>query len=334
MNIFVIHSGTDKSVDTTVKAINTIAKLKVKAAKAKTEEQARAAAREVEAAIKFNRFPEEPLDDIDGSKIANVCRLNYRSIWKPEAKRLIKSAHIVLYIVDQKGYVSKNIAWELRLAKKLKKAIVILNEKNDKINSAIHDKDPFTKVEKNKYKVIKSLEELFQIIDDYEEGKYINLFNEGKKDPQWLFEQYKLFSDTSEALVSRRQNVNSFYITANTAIITIAATAFGLNSNLLSQLIITLVLSFPGIMLNISWLKLLESYSLLNSSKMKILGLLEKELAASLFDAEWQVMGNEYNVKRYVSFSEREKYLPIIFNSVFIIVDIICAMILLYKYVL
>ena len=87
-------------------------------------------------------------------------------------------------------------------------------------------------------------------------------------------------------------------------------------------------------MLNISWLKLLESYSLLNSSKMKILGLLEKELAASLFDAEWQVMGNEYNVKRYVSFSEREKYLPIIFNSVFIIVDIICAMILLYKYVL
>lgn len=117
MNIFVIHSGTDKSVDTTVKAINTIAKLKVKAAKAKTEEQARAAAREVETAIKFNRFPEEPLDDIDGSKIANVCRLNYRSIWKPEAKRLIKSAHIVLYIVDQKAMSAKTSPGSFALPK-------------------------------------------------------------------------------------------------------------------------------------------------------------------------------------------------------------------------
>lgn len=333
MNIFVIHSGSDKSAATTVDRINKISKLKEKAAKAKTTEEAEKALREVEAAIKFSQFPADELDDIDGSRIANVCLLNKRRIWKPEAKRRIKSSNIVLYLVDKKGFTSKNIAWEIRQAKKMKKAILILNSNAYPMNPAINDKDPYTKAVSNKRHVIKTLGELFEIIDNYELGKYINLFNEDKKDPARLFEQYKLFSDTSEALVSRRQNVNSFYITANTAIITIVATAFGLNSNLLSQLIITLVLSFPAILLNFSWLKLLESYSLLNSSKMKILGLLEKELAASLFDAEWQVMGNQYNAKRYVSFSEREKNLPIIFNCVFIIVDIICAIIILSQYI-
>lgn len=296
MNVFIIHSGTDKdNVAEKEIAINAIN------------------------------------DENAGCKKANVLLLKYRQFWKPEVKKLIKSAQIVLYILSEDGHRSKNIDWEIRQAKKQQKAIVIWNEGGYKLNDSLYENDPFTKKPDCIGKEIKTIEELFEIIENYENGKHIHLFNTNDIEPEKLFEQYKLFSDTSESLVARRQNVNSFYITANTALITIAATAFSLNNNLISQLVITIVLSLPGILLNISWLKVMESYSLINSSKMKILGMLEKKLAASLFDAEWEAMSNKYNKQRYVSFSDREKHLPIIFNWVFVIVDIICAVIMLFE---
>lgn len=265
---------------------------------------------------------------------ANVLLLEYRRIWKPEAKKLLKSAQIVLYIVGQDGYKSKNIDWEIKKAKKLGKAIIALRtDKNYAWNETLYEKDPFTKDDKFIATKIESVDELIAITEKYEKGDYIHLINEDC-DQQNLFEQYKLFSDTSEALVTRRQNVNSFYITANTALITIAATAFTINDNLAAQLLLTIVLSLPGILLNRSWLKILESYALINSSKMKILGILEKRLAASLFDAEWQVMSNRYNKQKYVSFSDGEKHIPKIFNWAFILVDVICIVVLILKYAL
>ena len=271
----------------------------------------------------------------NGNKKANVLLLEYRRIWKPEVKKLIKSAQIVLYILSKDGYKSKNIDWEIRQAKKQQKAIVVLNEgKKYTLNKTLYEKDPFTKEDILIGKEIESIVELFKIIEDYENGEHIHLFNEDEIEPEKLFEQYKLFSDTSESLVARRQNVNSFYITANTALITIAATAFSLNNNLFSQLIITIALSIPGILLNRSWLKILESYGLINSSKMKILGMLEKKLSASLFDAEWRVMSNQYNKQQYTSFADGEKHIPKIFNAVFILVDIICIAVFIIKFVL
>ena len=296
MNVFIIHSGTDKE---------NVAKKE----------------------IEINAIN----DDTRGRKKANVLLLKYRLFWKPEVKKLIKSAQIVLYILSEDGHKSKNIDWEIRQAKKQQKAIVILNEKDYTLNESLLEKDPFTKKPECVGTEITTVKELFGIIDDYESGKHIHLFNGNEIEPEKLFEQYKLFSDTSESLVARRQNVNSFYITANTALITIAATAFSLNDNLIAQMVITIVLSVPGILLNLSWLKVMESYSLINSSKMKILGMLEKKLSASLFDAEWEAMSNKYNKQRYVSFSDRERNLPIIFNWVFVIVDIICAAIILVR---
>ena len=153
---------------------------------------------------------------------------------------------------------------------------MVLNEKAHQLNESLYEKDPFTKERMLVCEEVRTMAELLEIIDNYENGKHIHLFNEEELQPEKLFEQYKLFSDTSESLVTRRQNVNSFYITANTELITIAATAFSLNSHLFSQLIITIILSLPGILLNQSWLKVLEAYSLINSSKMKILGMIEK----------------------------------------------------------
>ena len=264
---------------------------------------------------------------------ANVLLLKYRLFWKQEVKKLMKSAQIVLYLAGENGHKSRNIDWEIREAKRQQKAIVVLRQsKSNILNKPLFEKDPFTKEPVLIATEIHKIEELADITDSYENGKYIHLINEDCSQDN-LFEQYKMFSDTSEALVSRRQNVNSFYISANTALITIAATAFSMNDNLLSQLLITLALSLPGILLNRSWLKTLESYALINSSKMKILGILEKKLSASLFDAEWEVMSNQYNKKRYISFSDGEKHIPKIFNWAFVMVDVVCVIVLLATYV-
>lgn len=298
MNIFIIHSGTD---------IENV----------------------IEKKSQINKIND------NGKKKASVLLLKYRKFWKHEAKKLIKSAQVVLYILSEDGHKSKNIDWEINQAKKQQKAIVILNEgKKFKLNESLREKDPFTKEVGTIGKEIASVEELYEIIDNYENGEYIHLFNDDNVDPEKLFEQYKLFSDTSESLVTRRQNVNSFYITANTALFTVAVTVFSLNANLISQIIITMVLSIPGILLNGSWLKVMESYSLINSSKMKILGMIEKRLSASLFDAEWEIMSNKYNKQRYISFSDREKTLPKIFNALYITIDVICAAFIVFKFLL
>lgn len=163
------------------------------------------------------------------------------------------------------------------------------------------------------------------------------LFNEkidlsGNMD--YLLEQYKIFSETAEALVTRRQNMNSFYITANTALITVGATVFALSDekNVLSKLIIVLALSVPGIMLNFSWRRTLDSYFINNRGKMKILSLIEKRLPASLYDAEWKAMKNKYSKEKYVSFTESEKGLAFIFIFFYIAIDIVAAIVLLLLY--
>ena len=261
---------------------------------------------------------------------ANILLLEYRKIWRPEVRRLMKSAQMILYIVGKESYKSRHINWELKEAIKLNKSVVYLKiEDTYRLNKVLQAKDPFTKEDIELADRVFNVQELVDIIMSYENGKYINLINDNTSNDS-LFEQYRMFSDTSEALVNRRQNVNSFYITANTALITIAATAFSLNGDLISKLVITIVLTIPGILLNHSWAKILESYGIINSSKMKILGMLERQLAASLYDAEWQAMSNKYNKKQYISFTDGEKSIPSIFNGVYIVVDLICIAFLLY----
>jgi hypothetical protein len=301
MNIFIIHSGRDK--------------VEVDKVKTKIIEGCKAS------------------DDGKETK-ANILVLEYndkkRKIWKPEAKRLMKLAQMILYVVGEDGHESGNINWELREALRQKKTIVVyrLNE-NYELNKVLIQKAPFTLEKQCVADEVLNIDELCKIIKKYDNNEDVSLLH-NDMDANILFEQYKMFSETSEALVNRRQNVNNFYITANTALITIAATAFSLNGDMVSKLIITIVLTLPGILLNQSWTKILESYGIINSSKMRILSMMEEKLAASTYDAEWQVMSNKYNAKHYVSFTDGEKRIPNIFIGVYIAVDCVCILTLIF----
>ncbi len=235
--------------------------------------------------------------------------------WKREAKRKIKKAQVVLHFAGKQSHQSKYIGWELKTAIKLNKQIIIvkLNEDNT-LHPVLMKVDKFSNRPCN-YGKIKTVDEFIRLANNYIYDEY-ELFN-NINDTATLFEQYKLFLDTSERLVERRQKVSNLYITANTVLISIIGTliAVGINAEYLK--VICATISLIGIILGISWINIIDSYGNLNSSKMKIISMIERKLPASLFDTEWEILSDKLNTKQYVSFTEIEKKIPKIFMVVY-----------------
>lgn len=251
--------------------------------------------------------------------------------WHKDAVRMMKLADVIVYVFSQQSTTNKNVNWELKKALKLNKHIVCLPAEPGMKpgNDCLYKTNPNTKGKECLAEELETKEDLFKFIEAFNSDSYIKLFHE-PTDPAILLEQYKMFLETSENLVTRRQNVNSFYITANTALITVAGTIFAMDSQsaLWPKLVVILALSIPGILLNFSWGRMLQSYYINNQGKIKILSMIEKRLAASLYDGEWKAMKNKFSRKKYVSFTDNEKILPWVFGILYVVVDIICGIVL------
>ena len=286
MNVFVIHSGAD--YDATNKVISS---LKQKAYSLNT-----------------------------------LILKNGTYFWKIDASKKIKKSQMVLFVVGESSCKSPYIAWEIKEAIKHKKPIYILklNEDNQ-LHDALYTEDDFTKEKKNYGKVM-SAEEISNVIKSYDAGDY-GLFNVAPSElnQEALIEQYKLFLQTSEDLVNRRQNVNSFYISISSALIAIMGALLAINFGHKAKLIMAFVFCLTGVILSISWSKILTCYGNLNGSKMKIISNIEKQLPLSLFDAEWAALSDKLNKKKYISFTESEQAVPRLFCVVYLLIMIFIA---------
>lgn len=128
-----------------------------------------------------------------------------------------------------------------------------------------------------------------------------------------LLEEYKLFVDTSEKLVARRQTVNTFFLSIN-ALLLSAIGAFAKEVVTTRITIIGIVaISLAGIVLCWGWYKLVHSYRQLNAGKFAVIHLLEQHLPASLFKAEWEALGRGKEKKKYTPFTKTEVTIPIVF---------------------
>ena len=233
-----------------------------------------------------------------------------RKNWRRRARENIRKSRMVIFFVGAESYKSENIAWELDRSMQYKKRIlcVLLDSKNElpkelQENGKLHFYCEFV-----------DIHQVCSIINSYQMGQY-DLFNTSKdiKPDEILLEQYKLFVATSEDLVNRRQNVNSFYITVNSSLLAVAAPLSAMVTDNGIKIGIQVMIVLVGIILCSSWIRLLESYGKLNSSKMKVICLLEQRLPASLYTAEWAAMSDRLNDKPYVSFTKNEKRIPVMF---------------------
>jgi hypothetical protein len=129
-------------------------------------------------------------------------------------------------------------------------------------------------------------------------------------DSPQVFELYKLMVQSSEGLVSRRQAVNTFFLTMNGALIT--ASGLIVQSSHGNRLggVGVCVLAVAGAILCGAWRSLIVSFGQLNRGKFKVINSIERHLPAAIYGAEWEALARGENPKVYRSFTSREIWVP------------------------
>lgn len=125
----------------------------------------------------------------------------------------------------------------------------------------------------------------------------------GDADRETLFGQYRMLVETSEALVARRQGVNTFFLSVNSAILAVVGLLLrdGEAADLESAMIVGLGL--VGVALCLVWRRLIKSFGQLNTAKFAVILEIEKRLPARVFAAEWASLEHGGT---YASFTETE----------------------------
>ncbi|OWK27002.1 MAG: hypothetical protein US76_00755 [Parcubacteria group bacterium GW2011_GWA2_38_13b] len=145
-----------------------------------------------------------------------------------------------------------------------------------------------------------------------------DLFSKNEKDygndyKEHLFEQYKLYVESVEKTSNRRQHANNYFITINTALISLIGLSFQIKffENLAG---IKSVLALLGIIICVVFWFLIRSYKQLNTGKFAVIHEIEKNLPLALYKYEWEVLGEGKDDKKYYSFSHVELLIPWVFG--------------------
>lgn len=144
-----------------------------------------------------------------------------------------------------------------------------------------------------------------------------------------LLEQYKVYVDSMEKLVARRQGVHTFFSTVNSFLLTVAGLLLT-KDFIASDLAATpLVLaSASGIALVVVWWQLSIYYGLLAKAKFAVIHALEQHLPSSPFWAEWVALDYGRNRDKYRSMSSIEKVIPIVFGVCYAVIGVIGILII------
>ena len=131
-----------------------------------------------------------------------------------------------------------------------------------------------------------------------------------------LFEQYKMYVELTDRISQRRSIANSFYITANATLLTIASwfkDDFGCYIYLVSAI---------GIVLALFWYFGIRSYGQLNSGRFKLIHEIERQLPLNLFAYEWELLGKGKSHKTYWPLSHVERIVPFLFIALYFVLGL------------
>lgn len=247
-------------------------------------------------------------------------RFRYNLFWKLFSRKGISNSNFVILFIDENAERSKNIKWEIQVAKRYKKKIYKIEvQSNLKHCKEFEQFETITGEQianiKNNY--IKKNNETFESF----------LFNQkiyNSSNYNISFEEYKLILQTSETLIARRQTMNTFYLTANGVLISILGIVTKVSTSYL--LISGFIISFLGILLSLSWKSMIKSYGQLNTGKFKVINTIEKRLPLAIFAAEWKALGEGKDKHKYLSFTKTEAKVPSIFLWFYLIIGLFIVM--------
>ena len=107
-----------------------------------------------------------------------------------------------------------------------------------------------------------------------------------------VLEMYKLYVEMADKISERRQSGNSFFLTLNSAIVTLVGYVKLSDSPTTQGGVPTLwLIPVAGMMLCSLLYSLIHSYKDINSGKFKVVHAIEKILPLRPYDAEWTALG-------------------------------------------
>ena len=134
-------------------------------------------------------------------------------------------------------------------------------------------------------------------------------YKDSDKHLDHLLEQYKLYVEMADRISARRAIANTFFLTANTALVAAMATYFEKVSVWCAAFI-----SAAAIVLCYVWERLVKSYRQLNTAKYKVIGEMEKHLPCSPYwSAEWKELGEGKDPEIYTQLTAVERWVPVVF---------------------
>lgn len=127
-----------------------------------------------------------------------------------------------------------------------------------------------------------------------------------------ILEQYKLYVEMTDRVSARRTAVNTFFLTANTAVFAGVNVAWTQGVHLPRWTVV-----LPLMMLIVqcaAWFWILRSHRQLASAKFRIIGAMEERLPASPYwRAEWKGLGSGRDPSRYWPMAYLEQWVPTAF---------------------
>lgn len=134
----------------------------------------------------------------------------------------------------------------------------------------------------------------------------------GEKYNDHFFEQYKIYIEMADRISARRMLANTFFLTLNSALITVLSVT---SREYFGKTIFPFIMA---VILCCVWKKIISSYSQLNSGKFKVIHEIEKHLPLALFEAEWRSLGEGVDKNKYIPLTRVEHWVPNCFILLYI----------------
>jgi hypothetical protein len=226
-------------------------------------------------------LPTLPFNDVS-------LNVPYRDDWKRLALAALESCEAVVCVIGANTHTSEPVDWEVREAHRLGRplAIIRLSEEYQAPKFCAELKLPI--LEWNVEQLALQIKQL---------GVACALFprhdwKAGAPTPDNLWNQYSVMVQSWEALISRRQTVNTLYVTADAALLAgIGAVASSTSeTGAIGAALAVTVLALLGLALSFNWRRTVISYGTLSNAKAAVITTLEAYMPARLFDAEWRVL--------------------------------------------
>ena len=239
--------------------------------------------------------------------------------WQVVATSILQSCDAVVCLVGKDTYASEAIAWEIREAHRLNKPLVIVRMSPEHTIPPVCDELHMPAIDWNSTILAGLIAELL-----LERALFVrDISKSTPAELNMIWNQYGLMVRSWEALIQRRQHVNTLYISAVAALL--AVTGVTLSSidktGLLNAMVLILVLGFIGIGLSFNWRRTLISYGTLSRAKSKVVSALEKHLPAQLFDAEWKIL----EATKYRSTTDTDKQTALFYILLFLTISCVSA---------